>query len=67
MNLDENIMQTKTVGTICEIIKEAMDDMHPHSYGFKKFNDILTKRRRAMNLLGSYSITKRSVRRKENE
>ena len=67
MNLDENILQTKTVGTICEIIEEAMDDMHPYSYGFKKFSDILGKRRRAMNLLGSYSVTKRSVRREENE
>ena len=37
MNLDENILQTKTVGTICEIIEEAMDDMHPYSYGFKKW------------------------------
>ena len=67
MDLDENIMQTKTVGSICDIIEEAMDDMHPHSYGFKKFQDILHKRDRAMSLLGSYSLSKRTARRQGNE
>jgi hypothetical protein len=65
MELDENIMQTKTVGNICEIIRQAMDDMHPHSYGFKKFNDILIKRERAMNLLGSYAVNKGSTLNRE--
>tara|TARA_R100000808_G_C2140385_1_gene148210 strand:+ start:177 stop:389 length:213 start_codon:yes stop_codon:yes gene_type:complete len=65
MELDENIMQTRTVGTICEIIKEAMDDMHPYSYGFKKFNDIIKKRDRAMKLLGSYAVNKGSVLNRE--
>ena len=62
MELDENIMQTKTVGQIVEVIEEAMEDMHPYSYGFKKFNDILAKRNRAMNLLGSYAVNKGLVR-----
>ena len=67
MELDENILQTKTVGNICEIIEEAMDDMHPYSYGFKKFKEILVKRQRALNLLGSYAVNKGVVRRQENE
>ena len=62
MELDENIMQTKTVGHIVTVIEDAIDDMHPHSYGFKKFNDILTARKRAMSLLQGYA-----VRRQENE
>ena len=62
MELDENIMQTKTVGQIVEVIEEAMEDMHPYSYGFKKFNDIICKRERAMSLLGSYAINKGVVR-----
>lgn len=56
MELDENIMQTRTVGNIVEIIEEALDDMHPHSTGFKHFEEIIRKRQRAMNLLKSYSI-----------
>ena len=67
MELDENIMQTKTVGQIVEVIEEAMEDMHPYSYGFKKFNDIIAKRRRAMSLLGSYASNKGVVRSIENE
>ncbi len=67
MILDENIMQTKTVGSICEVIEDAMDDMHPHSYGFKKFKDILNSRRRALSLLSSYAVNKGETRSKENE
>lgn len=67
MELDENIMQTKTVGNIVEVIEEAMEDMHPYSYGFKKFNDIIAKRRRAMSLLGSYASNKGVVRSERNE
>ena len=67
MELDENIMQTKTVGQIVEVIENAMDDMHPSSYGFKKFQDIMQSRRRAMNLLSSYGVNKGVVRRQENE
>ena len=67
MDLDENILQTKTVGSICEVIKEALDDMHPYSYGIKKFQEILIKRERAMNLLGSYAVNKGVVRRHDNE
>ena len=66
MDLDENIMQPRTVGTICEVIEQAMDDMHPHSYGFKKFNDIIKRRERAMTLLGQYAVNKK-VRSTENE
>jgi len=64
MELDENIMQTKTVGNICEVIKEAMEDMHPYSYGFKKFNEIMRRRQRCMSLLGSYASNKGPVRSK---
>ena len=64
MELDENIMQTKTVGSICEVIEEAMEDMHPYSYGFKKFKEILRKRQRSMSLLGSYASAKSAVRSK---
>jgi len=67
MELDENIMQTKTVGQICEVIDEAMDDMHPYSYGFKKFKEIIAKRKRAMNLLGSYAVNKGPARSGKNE
>jgi hypothetical protein len=67
MELDENIMQTKTVETICDVIKDAMEDMHPHSYGFQKFQDILDKRRRALTLLNSYAINKGLIRSIENE
>ena len=67
MELDENIMQTKTVGHIVAVIQDAIDDMHPHSYGFKKFNDIIAKRRRAMSLLGSYASNKGVVRSERNE
>lgn len=62
MELDENILQTKTVGQIVEIIEEAMEDMHPYSYGFRKFNDIIRQRERAMSLLGSYAVNKGVVR-----
>ena len=65
MELDENILQTKTVGQIVEVIEEAMEDMHPYSYGFRKFNDIIRKRERAMSLLGSYAVNKGVVRRQE--
>ena len=67
MELDENIMQTKTVGSICSIIEEAMGDMHPYSYGFGKFKDVLNARHRALNLLNSYAVNKGEVRSKENE
>ena len=63
MELDDNIMQTKTVGQIVEVIQEAMDDMHPYSYGFRKFADIIKKRDRAMNLLGAYAVNKGVIRR----
>jgi len=62
MELDENILQTKTVGNIVEVIVEAMEDMHPHSYGFRKFADILKQRDRAMSLLSSYAVNKGAVR-----
>ena len=62
MELDENILQTKTVGNIVEVIEEAMEDMHPYSYGFKKFAEIIHKRNRAMNLLSSYAVNKGAVR-----
>ena len=67
MELDENIKQTRTVGTISEVIKDAMDDMHPYSYGFKKFNDIIVKRERAMKLLGSYAVNKKVSTGDKNE
>ena len=67
MELDENIMQTKTVGNICDVITEAMEDMHPYSYGFKKFKEIIAKRERAMSLLGSYAVNKKPVRSNDNE
>ena len=62
MELDENILQTKTVGQIVEIIEEAIEDMHPYPYGFRKFNDIIRQRERAMSLLGSYAVNKGVVR-----
>ena len=65
MELDENILQTKTVGNIVEVIQDAMEDMHPHSYGFRKFAEIINKRDRAMNLLSSYAVNKGMVRRQE--
>tara|TARA_Y100001951_G_C11067971_1_gene144485 strand:- start:212 stop:409 length:198 start_codon:yes stop_codon:yes gene_type:complete len=65
MELDENILQTKTVGNIVEVIQDAMEDMHPHSYGFRKFAEIINKRDRAMSLLSSYAINKGVVRRQE--
>ena len=67
MELDENIMQTKTVGEIVGVIQAALDDMHPYSYGFKKFEEIISKRKRAMSLLTSYAVNKGAVRRAENE
>ena len=67
MDLDENILQTKTVGNIVEVINEAMEDMHPHSYGFRKFAEIINKRDRAMSLLSSYAVNKGAVRSTENE
>ncbi len=67
MDLDENIMQTKTVGSICEVIEEALEDMNPYSYGSKKFTEILSQRSRAMNLLSSYAVNKGITRRQENE
>ena len=65
MELDENILQTKTVGNIVEVIQDAMEDMHPHSYGFRKFAEIINKRERAMSLLSSYAVNKGMVRRQE--
>ena len=67
MQLDENILQTRTVGTICEVIEEAMEDMHPYSYGFKKFQEILTKKERAIALLGSYAVNKKERLGEKNE
>jgi len=44
-----------------------MDDMHPYSYGFKKFKEVIAKRKRAMNLLGSYAVNKGPARSDKNE
>ena len=65
MELDENILQTKTVGNIVEVIQDAMEDMHPHSYGFRKFAEIIKQRDRAMSLLSSYAVNKGRLRRQE--
>ena len=62
MELDENIMQTRTVGQIVEVIENALDDMHPHSIGFRQFEDIIRQHNKAVNLLYSYA-----PRRKEYE
>ena len=67
MDLDENILQTKTVGTIVEIMQDAMEDMHPYSHGFRKFEEIIDKRNKALNLLGSYAVNKGAVRSLKNE
>ena len=65
MELDENILQTKTVTTIVEVIEAALDDMHPHSYGFRRFEDIIKQHKRALSLLSSYAVNKGVVRRQE--
>ena len=61
MELDENIMQTRTVVQIVEVIETALDDMHPHSTGFKHFEDIIRQHRRAMNLLKSYAVRRLEI------
>ena len=62
MELDDNIMQTRTVGQIVSVIQSALDDMHPHSYGFQRFEEIINKRKKAMDLLNSYAVNKGMLR-----
>lgn len=61
MELDENILQTRTVQQIVEVIEAALDDMHPHSHGTKKFEDIIRQHRRAMSLLKSYAVRRQEI------
>ena len=54
MELDTNIMQTKTVGTIVEILKDVNEEILLNAHTKEQINIILTKRQRAMNLIGSH-------------
>ena len=54
MELDTNIMQTKTVGAIVEVLREVNEELLLSSTTKNQIKIILTRRRRAMNLIGSH-------------
>ena len=54
MELDTNIMQTKTVGTIIEVLKDINEGALLSNNTKQQITTIIKKNQRAMSLIGSH-------------